>query len=727
MDRLWHRIATANNERGWLLFWLAWSLSISAIYWIFGPHSYLRIQDNADFNIPYRIAAAKDLLHHGLTYWQPKFSGGMPAMVHPMFDNFLIDGVPYLLLPAWLVHGMVMWLQRFLAGYMTFRLCRGPLQMDGIAALFVGMSFSLYLWSVQDWKLVEALGMPAIALTLWVLERLLGMRVWHGVVLSLGFGVVFATVSQTFIFTFFFLGAVPFWFWIVRQVRWSVLLPCYGAFVVGVLLTEAPQLIALLSYRPSTARFLLSTDGESVPAFMESVRHAWQIMGWSDVPRNGLYYGLWILGMVLTRTDPARNLAWRLLILFLLSGVGAELLYAVQRGFSWFIPTSSGNLLDLNQFTVFVGPLLGGIGVHLLRVHLEQTPSVWVKPLLRGVLLMALAVPVYYGFHVSYLLSYRLATDNFAVNFQNPLLQELGQKQARVLPPERVVTVGTWPPRITAASGDRIYPAYVYAYGLENADGYYRLHSARYHRLWRRIIKKTLNHYPEVDRRTSTWYYLFQPPLPRFVSRAPLIMQDWYNLDLLSLANTRYMISHWPLEHSDLTLRHHPEQELREGQAWERLGRRDQLWQTWLGNVPHHALYLYENRNVLPRAFLVSRVRVVPDATRLLDEMEQTPAEGLRQIAFLEQPLASEINPGLTQAEVNCELYTPDRMQWRVRSNGPGVLVVTNNYDPYWRVTINGKSGTIIPVDHAFQGVVLEAGEHQVVLEYWPPYRPGSS
>ncbi|MBF0127285.1 MAG: hypothetical protein HQM02_08755, partial [Magnetococcales bacterium] len=96
------------KESRWLLFWFLWSLLISAVYWALGPYSYMRIQDNTDFNIPYRIAAAKDLLQYGITWWQPKFSGGMPSLVHPMVDNFLSDGLPYLLFPAWVVHGFVM-------------------------------------------------------------------------------------------------------------------------------------------------------------------------------------------------------------------------------------------------------------------------------------------------------------------------------------------------------------------------------------------------------------------------------------------------------------------------------------------------------------------------------------------------------------------------------------------------------------------------------------------
>ncbi|MBF0438048.1 MAG: hypothetical protein HQL93_02895, partial [Magnetococcales bacterium] len=222
------RLTSWGTETQWLVFWLFWSILISAIYWILGPYSYLRIQDNADFNIPYRIAAAKDLLQYGITWWQPKFSGGMPSLVHPMVDNFLSDGLPYLLFPAWVVHGFVMWLQRFLAGYFTFRLCREILKLDSVASLFAGLAFSLYQWSVQDFKLVEALGLPAIGLVFFLFEHILTQSTRRGVILAILMGILFGMVSQLVIHTFFLVCGLPFWFLIVRQTRLSTLLPRYA-------------------------------------------------------------------------------------------------------------------------------------------------------------------------------------------------------------------------------------------------------------------------------------------------------------------------------------------------------------------------------------------------------------------------------------------------------------------------------------------------------------------
>ncbi|MBF0180809.1 MAG: hypothetical protein HQM03_12375 [Magnetococcales bacterium] len=696
------------------LFWLLWSLLISAIYWALGPHSYMRIQDNTDFNIPYRIAAARDLWEYGLTYWQPKFAGGMPAMVHPLFDSFLVDGLPFLLLPGWAAYGLIMWLQRFLAGYFTYRLCRDLLRMETAGALFAGLAFSLYFWNVRDMNLVDALGLPATAMWFLWFERLLGRNGWTGWALAGLLGVLLGLVSQSVLFTFFLVAGLPVWLWIARRIPWRAMLPRWGTFALGACLAEAPQLIALLAYRPVTARGLTV---ETAASWGELASHAWEVVGWSALPQNGLFLGLLGAGLLLGRDPVGKNLAWRLLALHLLSGVGAELLYGLQRLLAHLVSTSSGNARDFNQFTLFLGPLLGGVGLHLLA---SATPRL--ARTIRVVILCALALPVLDWLHITRLLALRLPSDHFAINFTDPLLADLAQSHPVASDPYRVATAGTWPPTVASASGGRLYPAYAFAYGLESADGYYRLHSVRYHRFWRQVIAKALSHYPAMTEKTIKWYYLFHAPEPRFAPRAPLTLENWYNLDLLSLANTRFLISHWPLDHPALVLRHEPTTELAAGRAWDALRIREQIRRTLTGDVPRHAIHLYENTEVLPRAFLAEKTRLFADATTLLDELARTPAAELHRTAFLEAPDAAPA-ANLSGGTVTLQRYTPDRSIWRVVNDGPGLLVVTNNHDPYWRVTVNGTPGRIMPVDHAFQGIALAAGENQVVLEYWPPYR----
>lgn len=711
------------TPRQWLLFWFGWSLLISAIYWILGPHSYLRIQDNADFNVPYRIAAARDLLEHGVTWWQPKFSGGMPSWVHPQIDSFLVNGPPYLLLPAWAVYGLLMWLQRFLAGYFTFRLCREALKIDPVGALFAGLAFSLFLWSVQDWKLVAGLGYPALGLTLLFFWRLLDQSLHLALPGAFLLGAVITMTAPTVLYVAFLLPALPLWFVIVHQSGWRELLPRFAAFTGGVLIAGAPSLTALLTYSPVTTRGQMAAQGGTQPPG-EAVLEAWRFIIERLLPEHALYLAVFVLGLLLSR-GLQRGAAWRLLAVFLLAGLGSELLRLAQVLSGDLFPPSRGNLRDINQFSTFTGPLLGGVGLHLLwrgRARLDG----WRRTAVTGVTVAVLALPLFNTLEVTRLLMHRLSTDNYAVNFDNPLLRDLGQRREGF--PFRVATVGTWMPTVASASGNRLYPTYVHAYNLESADGYYRLHSARYHRYWLRVIDQALAAYPQLREKVFKWYYLFKAPEARFADRTPLVLDDWYNVNLLSLANTRYLLSHWPLDHPGLQTLQAPTRELAAGRVWEGLRLRQKIVRTIQGDTPDHAIYLYENTSVLPRAFLVENLRVFAGADALLDALAAAPLAMLRDTAFVEAgdlPDARSRQGAFVPGRVTFDRYSPDHLALTTESDGPGFLVLTNNHDPYWTVRINDRAATLIPVDHTFQGLILPPGRNRVVLDYWPPYRPG--
>lgn len=91
-------------------------------------------------------------------------------------------------------------------------------------------------------------------------------------------------------------------------------------------------------------------------------------------------------------------------------------------------------------------------------------------------------------------------------------------------------------------------------------------------------------------------------------------------------------------------------------------------------------VYLYRNERALPRAFV-----------RVGDRMD----EGVRVVE-----------------------WAPNRI--RVEAEGPGLLVLSEVYDPDWRVQVDGESVAMVRVDGILRGVELEAGRHQVMFAYWP-------
>jgi uncharacterized membrane protein YfhO len=64
-----------------------------------------------------------------------------------------------------------------------------------------------------------------------------------------------------------------------------------------------------------------------------------------------------------------------------------------------------------------------------------------------------------------------------------------------------------------------------------------------------------------------------------------------------------------------------------------------------------------------------------------------------------------------------------DRVQLAITSAAPAIFLAINSYSPYWQAIVDGRIARVFPVYHAFQGVYLEAGRHDLTLQYVPPYR----
>jgi hypothetical protein len=99
----------------------------------------------------------------------------------------------------------------------------------------------------------------------------------------------------------------------------------------------------------------------------------------------------------------------------------------------------------------------------------------------------------------------------------------------------------------------------------------------------------------------------------------------------------------------------------------------------------------------------------------------------LGSTAFLEARDASQVpvdKAGDGTGIITLRKYAADEIELAVTATAPTLMVLTNNYSPYWKAAVDGKEAKIVPTDHTFQGVWLEAGNHNVVLKYGLPLWP---
>lgn len=128
--------------------------------------------------------------------------------------------------------------------------------------------------------------------------------------------------------------------------------------------------------------------------------------------------------------------------------------------------------------------------------------------------------------------------------------------------------------------------------------------------------------------------------------------------------------------------------------------------------------WLYRARTPMPRAFCVPEV-ITLDALGELYRRDPAAWDPLR-VAALED--AWRPRKPFSRAVVGDPVITNASVRVSVELDGDGLLVLTEQSFPGWRVSVDGVEHELLTADLIFRAVGLEAGEHEVVFRY----RPGS-
>jgi hypothetical protein len=147
---------------------------------------------------------------------------------------------------------------------------------------------------------------------------------------------------------------------------------------------------------------------------------------------------------------------------------------------------------------------------------------------------------------------------------------------------------------------------------------------------------------------------------------------------------------------------------------------------------PDGAHVVLENRSVLPKAWLVPSVVLVPDPGQRL-MMLQSREFDPRRMALIESPppiaLLSPAEAGYpVQGSVQLERYEGENVTINVATPVNSLLVMGDKYYRAWKAMDNGKILEIYPVNHVLRGVYLSPGTHRVEFVFSPwSFRLGSS
>jgi len=134
--------------------------------------------------------------------------------------------------------------------------------------------------------------------------------------------------------------------------------------------------------------------------------------------------------------------------------------------------------------------------------------------------------------------------------------------------------------------------------------------------------------------------------------------------------------------------------------------------------------YVYENKNVLPRAYLVPEYRVLPNEMDIARRMRSRDFYPEREVILEKEPqpaIVSVAQEAVSIERVDVQKYQPNQVVITATVvEEPKFLVLADNYYPGWQVYVDGKKDMIYKANFMLRAVRLSPGAHVVRFVFRP-------
>ncbi len=126
---------------------------------------------------------------------------------------------------------------------------------------------------------------------------------------------------------------------------------------------------------------------------------------------------------------------------------------------------------------------------------------------------------------------------------------------------------------------------------------------------------------------------------------------------------------------------------------------------------------IYENLSCLPRAFLVSGYELLPGKDEVISRLMDPGFDPARTALLYDNPgFTSPPDSFFGSAEIT--QYDCNAITVHYRSSTPALLILSENYHPDWKATVDQKPVPVLRAYHTFRAVPVPAGEHVVSFRY---------
>ncbi|HEX5011867.1 MAG TPA: hypothetical protein VFY71_15850, partial [Planctomycetota bacterium] len=141
--------------------------------------------------------------------------------------------------------------------------------------------------------------------------------------------------------------------------------------------------------------------------------------------------------------------------------------------------------------------------------------------------------------------------------------------------------------------------------------------------------------------------------------------------------------------------------------------------------APEEGVALLARPSAGPPAFVCSGARLMPDGPERLAWLARRDAPVFETVLLERAPPFALPERG-PRSDAQVERAGPEAITVRCDAPAPGVLVVSEAWDPGWSLRLDGQQAPVECVDHALLGAFVGAGPHVLELRYATPGAGGA-
>ncbi len=128
--------------------------------------------------------------------------------------------------------------------------------------------------------------------------------------------------------------------------------------------------------------------------------------------------------------------------------------------------------------------------------------------------------------------------------------------------------------------------------------------------------------------------------------------------------------------------------------------------------------FIYANKDVFPRAFLVGNYEVISDDQKIIDRIFNENFDLSKNVVLEKDPLLKPADNSIGSAKIIN--YTSNKIIIETESDHDAILVLSDNYYPGWRAKVNGEEKEIYRANYTFRGVAVPQGKSLIEIYYMP-------